>query len=64
LKDETIIKQYYNTLWTLDRSNQPALSLDYEKELCKKRDKLEKEIDKRKLWNHQLLIEMNEVSYK
>lgn len=64
MKDETLIKQYYNTLWIIDRSDRPALTPDYEKELCKKRDRLEKEIDKRKLWNHRLLIEMNEASYK
>jgi len=64
MKDETVIKKYYNILWTLDRSDQSALSPDYEEDLIKQKDKLQKIIDKRKLWNHELLIKLDEASLK
>ena len=64
MTDNEIISKYFSTLWKLDRSDQPALMPDYEEELCKKRDELDKEIGKRKLQNHPYLIELIEASYK
>lgn len=64
MKDETLIKKYYHVLMTLDRSDRPALSPDYEEELEKTRSRLEKMIDKRRLWDHPLLIKWSEAVLK
>lgn len=64
MRDETVITQYYNTLIMLDRTNEPALSPDYEDELNKKKDGLEKIMDQRKLWNNPLAIEYDESLIK